>query len=148
MNSVKLIKMKRENMNMITKSILNIGLIFCISCLFGINSIQAQTGQVPELVSIEIAVKLLNTETENVNSQIKDFEAAGNPVPQELQFRFQLFGNVLSELQKNNPGSTTFHAVASNSNYKGIKMDDEAYNDLITGAWDENMAELIRILTK
>lgn len=139
--------MKKSNMNSITSQILKIGL-FCMIGLFTFSSAKAQNGQVPELVSIEMAVKLLVVEVDLINDQIKNIESSGNPVPQEMYFKSQLFSLVLEELQKNNSGMTTFLAIAANSNYKGVKMDDAAYNDLITGAWDENMADLIRILTK
>ncbi len=127
---------------------LKLGFTFCFMLWLGLQMAFCQTGQVPELVGVQEANKILITEIPRIEDEIKAIESGGGVVHPELRLKLQLFKAVNAELEKNSIGMTTFNAVAGNSNYKGLKMDDQAYQDFVDGSWDENMSYLIRVLTK
>ncbi|MBK8484732.1 MAG: hypothetical protein WAR77_01045 [Saprospiraceae bacterium] len=118
-----------------------------IMSLVGLNAGFSQTGAVPPLKDVPESVKILKTEMDLIGEQILQIQQSGGTVEELLQDKFDLFKAVHEILQLNNPGTTTFQAIASNSNRKSLLLDDEAYQLLVDGQWDENLAELIRLLT-
>lgn len=108
----------------------------------------AQTGVVPELKSVDEAAKLVRAELQLVNDEITAIANNGGVPSQELMTQQRLYFAIAEYLETNAPGTTTFLALGNNCNYLGLKVDDEAYQDFITGVWDENFSKLINILTK
>lgn len=134
--------------NSMYKKILKISFAICFVYFLSYNSAWSQNGKVPPLVSVQEANSRLVTESRLLDEQIKTIESGGGTVDPELRFKFQLYSSVNELLEKKDVGVTTFSAIAGNSNYKGLKMDDQAYQDLIDGTWDVNMTDLILLLTK
>lgn len=108
----------------------------------------SQTGQVPVLMDVGYAHQTLTKAIDQLNDQIKDIQNSGGTVDPELFVKLDLFLAVNEILAKNYTGTTTFSALAANANYKALKMDDEAYQDLLAGIWDANFVELIELLKK
>ena len=135
-------------MNSVNNLILKLAVLFCFVCFFGSVSLWSQNGQVPALVDVQYANQLLNVEIQLIDKQIKEIEGTGGTVDPELRSKFQLFNSVNEVLARNDKGITTFSAIAGYSNYKGFKMDDEAFQDLLDGIWDANFVDLIQILKK
>ncbi|MBK8955135.1 MAG: hypothetical protein IPM34_06215 [Saprospiraceae bacterium] len=108
----------------------------------------SQTGQVPELVNVETAARLVNEKMEAMQIQINEILQGGGQVDQGLQSKHDLYKAVLDILVAHNSGMTTFYALASNCNYKELTTDEEAHEEFMKGNWDENMTSLIELLTK
>jgi len=125
------------------KYLLFIGFVVFLTCnLFG------QTGQVPELVDIPTATKLISIDLDQLTQQINDIENGGGTPDQNLKQKQNLYQRIFTELSSGNTGLTTFLVLAGNANYKEEKSDDEAYQDFLNGNWDEYFAELIVRLRK
>lgn len=120
-------------------------LIF-ISFLFGTG--YSQTNKLPDLVGMDVAARLVGEAFKEIETQVSEIISGGGEVDQALQYKFDLYKSVLDILVANHPGTTTADALASNSNYKGLTTDDQAYEEFIQGNWDENMTELIHLLTR
>ncbi len=140
--------MKIEKLNSMKNLILNLGMFLLFVCFAGLSSAWGQNGQVPELVDVVSATKILPDEVQKIQDEISSIEQGGGTVDQSLRDKFQLYNAVNESLKTNAVGLTTFLAISGNSNYKLLKNDDEAFQDLLNGAWDEHMNDLIRLLTK
>ena len=130
----------------------NIIAIFIIGfILFGLYVPQravAQTGIVPELKEVAESAKILKTEVELMDKGIQEIRTNGGTVEAKELDKFELYKAVLNLLEINSPGMTTFNALASNSNQKNLLQDDEAYQLFLDGHWDDNMKELIVLLSR
>jgi hypothetical protein len=136
-------KVKINIMKVILKMSIACFFLFC----FGLVSAWGQNGQVPPLVSVQDAKKIMLQEVQLLSEAISTIEQSGGTVDQSLKDRFELYKAVNEVLQSNTSGLTTFAAIAGNSNLKLLTTDDQAYKDLLDGNWDENISELIKILT-
>lgn len=116
--------------------------------IFGLQPVQAQVHQVPELVDVQEASKRLKTELMQLGEELNEILKKGGAVPAELQARFDLFHAVEEILEINATGTTTFHALAGNCNLSQAKADDQAYQDFLEGRWDVHMEALIKLLAK
>lgn len=123
-------------------------IVIFLCAVFSFTDAFSQIGKVPELVEMDVAVKLVGQNFSNIEIQAKEIIDNGGQLDQALQYRFDLYKAVLDYMLANNPGTTTFGALASNSNLKLIKSDDEAYEDFINGNWDDVMTELIQLLAR
>ncbi len=108
----------------------------------------AQTGVLPDLKKVDEATKIMRIENQLINDEIADITNSGNQPTQELIIKQRLYSSILEVLEANNPGTTTFLALANNCNYLLLKADDEAYQDFISGVWDENFTRLVDLLAK
>ncbi|MBK9107508.1 MAG: hypothetical protein IPM92_03785 [Saprospiraceae bacterium] len=123
-------------------------IVIFLCAVFSFTDAFSQTGKVPELVEKDVAVKLVGENFSNIEIQAKEIIDNGGQLDQSLQYKFDLYKAVLEILLANTPGTTTFDALASNSNLKLAKSDDEAYEDFINGNWDDVMTELIQLLLR
>ncbi len=139
---------KKVKMNSMNKLIMKLGILLFFSCFLSMGSVFGQNGQVPELVDVVTATKLLSGEIKQLQDDILIVEQSGGTVEQNIKDRLKLYTEVNDVLKTNAVGLTTFLAVSGSCNYKGLKNDDEAFRDLLNGNWDENMNELINLLTK
>lgn len=130
------------------KLIMKLGILLFFSCFLSMGSVFGQNGQVPELVDVVTATKLLSGEIKQLQDDILIVEQSGGTVETNIKDRLKLYTEVNDVLKTNAVGLTTFLAVSGSCNYKGLKNDDEAFRDLLNGNWDENMNELINLLTK
>lgn len=130
------------------KLIMKLGILLFFSCFLSMGSAFGQNGQVPELVDVVTATKLLSGEINQLQEDILIIEQSGGTVEPSIKDRLKLYTEVNDVLKTNAVGLTTFLAVSGSCNYKGLKNDDEAFQDLLNGNWDENMNELINLLTK
>jgi hypothetical protein len=128
--------------------ILKLGILLFFSCFISFGTAYSQNGQVPELVDVVTATKLLSIEVKQLQDEILIVEQSGGTVEQNVKDRLKLYSEVNEVLKTNAVGLTTFLAVSGSCNYKALKNDDEAFHDLLNGLWDENMNELIKVLTK
>jgi hypothetical protein len=138
--------MKIVKINSMIKVMLKLSIAFFFLC-FGFMSASAQNGKVPELVNVQTAKKIVGEQFFIMRDEITNVELAGGSVEPTYKIKFELFKAVYEILQANTTGTTTFLAIANNCNYQLLKSDDEAYQDLVDGVWDENINELIKILT-
>lgn len=139
---------KKVKMNSMNKLIMKLGILLFFSCFLSMGSVFGQNGQVPELVDVVTATKLLSGEIKQLQDDILIVEQSGGTVETNIKDRLKLYTEVNDVLKTNAVGLTTFLAVSGSCNYKGLKNDDEAFRDLLNGNWDENMNELINLLTK
>ena len=109
---------------------------------------KTQVGQFPELIAVPDAAKIVKEQLVGISTQISDILGNGGQVEEPLQYKHDLFKAVLEVLEANQPGTTTFGALSSQCNFKNLKADDEAYQDFGAGTWDEQMSELIKLVTK
>ncbi len=126
------------------KSIIGIFILF-VSL---IATTQAQVAQFPELIPVPDAAKIVKVQFTTLSTQIAEIIGNGGQVEESLQYKHDLYKAVLDVLEANQAGTTTFGALSSHCNLKNLKADDEAYQDFINGNWDEEMAELIKLVTK
>ncbi len=139
---------KKVKMNSMNKLMMKLGILLFFSCFLSMGSVFGQNGQVPELVDVVTATKLLSGEIKQLQDDILIVEQSGGTVEPNIKDRLKLYTEVNDVLKTNAVGLTTFLAVSGSCNYKGLKNDDEAFRDLLNGNWDENMNELIKLLTK
>lgn len=115
---------------------------------FSVTAMAQTKGQVPELVDIQTAERLIFEDLNQLDLQVKEIESGGGQVDQNLKQRHELYLNIHNELKSGKIGLTTFLVLAGHVNYRETKADDQAYQDFLDGQWDENYTMLIERLRK
>ncbi|MCC6752566.1 MAG: hypothetical protein IT266_01140 [Saprospiraceae bacterium] len=110
--------------------------------------VAGQQGNVPELVDVIAAERLVGAELQSISLKVDEIIGNGGSPDEALRDRQSLYRDLHELLASGRVGLTTFSALASQCNYRGFKSDEEAYQDFIDGHWDENLTELVTLLKR